>query len=438
MSQSPKLQVKIDQRLRVSGQLRQSVEMLNLSRDQLAEHIATAVENNPFLRLKRPSGGLVVDVPETLQARGRSTFEQLRSQIATMRAPEDTKRIATYLLSTLTPQGYFDSSVPEEAHALGIDEEAVEQALALVQRCAPPGVGARGLAECLALQLVDQGYSRSIATQAIQNLPRLLMGEQVQVATELGLSEPDVDRLLELSRTLTSTPIVASEDEAVLLRPDARVLRLDTGGFHISLIDDPEQLLRFDAELLERVRKDPSARTFADLQAQEGDSLLQAIRFRSHTLTRLVQAIIEAQPGFFAPERAPLLPLSRVELAEKLNLHPSTVSRAALSKAIEFEGLVYPLKSFFSVALRKGSTGEVSADAVQARLREIIAAETAETVKSDSELCKILHAEGVDISRRTVAKYRGCMNVPSSVTRRRLLTQRAKREHISNASLPKR
>ncbi|MEM7296278.1 MAG: hypothetical protein AAF330_06610, partial [Pseudomonadota bacterium] len=331
--------------------------------------------------------------------------------------------LALALVPTLSDTGYFDADPVEEAARLGATTEEIDQALSLIQRCEPAGVGARDLMECLLLQLVDRGFSRDMAFSALARLEQILAAPSADTAQELRVSEATAKDLYSTLRAMRPHPVEeAPTAEPQTLAPDAEVVLDALGVPQVKLIDSPEGRLELDVRLIEQALQTVSARDYARKRAAEARALIAAITFRSTTVIRVIEAVVKAQPEFFRPEPGPMRPLTRADVALDLSLHASTVGRAVAHKALQFEGRVYALKHFFSKALPLAGGEDISARHVEQKILKLIQRETTDQVLSDGAIQEQLLREGVDIARRTVAKYRQCLNIPSSSKRRRLLS----------------
>jgi len=421
MTLGPRLQLLQRQRLALTPGLRQALEVLRLPAATLAERIEEEIGRNPLLvrsGASRTSGGafapdLVVAEPGVL--------ERLHAQIGLMTLAAPVREAAEYLAGALRDDGYLDTSLVEAAAELRQPLAVVEAGLAALQGCDPPGVGARDLAECLALQLVDRGLDRKTADAAVRSMADFAAGRWGRLEAALGLSRDGLQAIAALFPDLLPHPVSRSAAPAQVLRPDL-VARRRNGVIVVEPARDALPRLRLDQALLARSGDDGFVAECRD----RAMALIAALRQRESTLLRIGRHLAEVQAAFFSDGEAALHPLSRRQLAEALALHPATVGRAVAEKAIDVEGRLYPLSVFFSASL-PGPDGDASATAVRRRIAALIAAEPAGKPLSDARLCDILRAEGVDIARRTVAKYREALRLPSSADRRRMFRARQSR-----------
>lgn len=408
------------QRLALTPGLRRSLEILRLPAADLAAAVAQAAAENPFLVLAPPRpgrgrGGGGGEIAEPA-APPPSLAEALMRQIALMRLPPAVAALAAQLAGDLREDGYLDTPLD----AYDAPEATLAAALAALHECEPAGVGARSLAECLALQLREGGVSAGLAAATIAHIERFAAGDEAALVRALAVPVAEVRRLAGLVRRLRARPVDPDAAEPVrALVPDLVVRRLPTGVLAVEAADGALPRVGLDRGALAQAGGMAAAAALRD----EGRELIRAIVRRRRTLRRIGAALVAAQPGYFAI--APgmgarlIVPLSRRDLAAALDLHPTTVGRAVAGKALAFEGRVLALSMFFSPAL--GGAGATAVSAVTARqaLARALAGEDPADPLSDAALAAMLAAEGVDISRRTVAKYRGCMRIPSSHERLR-------------------
>lgn len=237
------------------------------------------------------------------------------------------------------------------------------------------------------------------------------------IRRETGLDRASAERRAALLKRLTPRPVDPG-DAAPPLRPDLVARRQPDGSVQVRALRDSLPRLALDPRLA-RERFAPDLLTGAR-------ALIAALEARGRTLDRIAAWLAERQAGFFHYGPAALVPATRLDLAQALDLHHTTVGRALAGKAIDVDGRIWPLSVFFSAALGSGEAA-VSARAVQRRIAELVGAEPRAHPLSDEALTERLRAEGVDIARRTVAKYRQGLRIPSSAARRRQAVARADR-----------
>lgn len=425
VSPGPRLELRAQQRLALTPNIRTRLAILRMSPLELAEEIAREAAQNPFL-LHDPTGPstasqtLPIDDADLGTARAEPFQNALLRQIADMGLPEPVAAAAQFLIAELDGEGMLGTDLDALADEFGLPLDVLGDGLAALHRCHPPGVGARGLAECLALQLVAQGLDRSEADRTVANLDGFGRQDWAGLQKALGLNQDAVIARAALLRSLSPRPIVEdNHDPTIMLRADLRVELCPDGEVSVTPTAETRPALRLDQALVARARQDG----FAPEMLDRAKALIAAIEQRGRTLERIGAWLAQKQSAFFLLGPESLKPATRVDLANDLGLHPSTVGRAIAGKAIEINGKLWRIEQLFSASL-SGEGGPVAAGAVQFRISNLIAAEPGDKPLSDDAITKILCSEGVDISRRTVAKYRQGLRIPSSAMRRRMAIAR--------------
>ncbi|MFN4099910.1 MAG: RNA polymerase sigma-54 factor [Pararhodobacter sp.] len=423
MALTTRLELRAQQRLALTPDVRLRLTMLRMGPAELAEELAREAARNPFLLYEaRVSSGSVTmpDAAESLVAPEESFQENLRRQVGRKGLSPRVQAATLLLITELRADGFLDAELEELAGEHGIGLELLEQALFVLHSCEPAGIGARSVSECLRLQLVDNGLTPDEAQATLTSLPDFARRDWKKIGTALGLDEAAVRDRAILLRGLSPRPVIATEGaEAAPLIADLRLVRLADGAVRVEPADSARPAARLDLTMVHKA----ATEGFAPELLERAKALLGALDQRGRTLARIGEWLAQKQSGFFLHGAAGLVPATRIELAGELGLHPSTISRALAGKAVDIDGRLWPLSVFFSTAL-PGTDGPVSSRAVQRKLAELIAAEPAGMPLSDDTLARMLRAEGVDIARRTIAKYRQGLRIPPSSTRRRAALSR--------------
>jgi RNA polymerase sigma-54 factor len=415
MALSSRLGLRQTQRLALTPGLRQGLAVLQLSTLELWGELRRLADENPLLELDEPDSAPPAFNVEAA-ARPETLAENLGAQIALMALPSETAALARFLTGDLTGEGYLASSAEELSEALGLPRPAIEAAIEALQSCEPAGGAARDLPECLALQLIDRGEPPETARAACRHLDLLMEGRWTRAGRLTALPRDELERLAGLIRSLPPRPAAHLAESAPPVIPEIAVEPDGQGGFHAVSLRDTLPGLRLDAALADQAAASAALRP----QLAAAEAALRALRHRGRTLHDVARVIARRQHRFFAEGPDRMAPLTRAEIAAELGLHSSTVGRAVAGKALLFRGAAHPLSIFLSQALPSA----VSAYSAQHRLRRLVETEPADAPLSDEQLTALLQREGVDIARRTVAKYRQCMNIPSSFERKR---QKARR-----------
>lgn len=404
--------------LALSPAMRLSLSILRMSAADLDEAIVAEAAQNPFLVIERRDS-LRAEAGASLDgvsvAAAPSLRERLLRQLATLPLPDTERRTAALLVAELDPDGFLPVDLEELSGETARPLAELERALGVLQSLEPVGVGARSVAECLTLQLVERGLSPADAAATIAHLPQIAAQEWAAAARGLGLDRATLKARAALLEGLRLRPHDPDEGESQTLEPDLRIEAGANGAHSVHLTRDPRRQVHLDRALM-------AAGGFAPELAQRAEALIEALAMRGRTLQRIGEWVVQHQQGFLLHGVAALCPATRAQVAADLGLHPSTVGRAISGKAVDVGGRVWPLSLFFSVG--PGQAAMLSARAIAQRIAEMVAAETPGAPLSDTALCAALNREGVDIARRTVAKYRQGLRIPPASVRRRLAKAR--------------
>ena len=349
--------------------------------------------------------------------------EHLHAQIGAVAHDPRELFLARWLIDQLDEAGYLPVPLREVADDLGVPLAEAEAALAHVQALDPTGVGARSLAECLALQAREADRFDPCMARLLDNLDLLARGEIARLKRMCGVDDEDFGGMLSELRGYDPKPGLrfgGGVTEAVT--PDILV-RAAGGGWDISLNQATLPRLLVNRRYYVEMRgacTDRQARAWLGEKLADANWLLKALDQRQKTILKVAAEIVKQQDGFFRKGVSELRPLTLRTVAEAISMHESTVSRVTSNKYLLCERGTFELKYFFTsgVASSDGE-GSVSAEAVKAQIRALIDAEDPKAVLSDDALVDLLKDKGFDLARRTVAKYREAIGLGSSVQRRR-------------------
>lgn len=413
MAVSPRLDLRQRQTLALTPAMRISLDLLRLPTDLLTEELFREAAENPYLELLLPSAGGAYDFAVATVPDQDSLMVSLTRQIDLQKLSPDVRHCALILITELRNDGYLDTRLEEVAQNHDLPLPDLERGLMALQSCEPTGVGARTLEECLALQLREKGYSPARAQEIVARLDKFADNRSRQLEADLGCSATELKRIASDLHSLTPTPVTEEPDMATLQPPEIAVVRSLDGT--LDVLEASGAIPRITLSGLPHASTEsPQLRALAE----RATLMTRALAARATTLLRIGRHIVATQPDFFLKNAASLHPQTRAETAEALSIHISTLARALMGKALTFEGKSYALSQFFSRAVPTAN-GTISAYDVMGRIRRLIAAEDRTDPLADEAICTHLRKEGVDIARRTVAKYRKCMRVPSSSKRRR-------------------
>jgi RNA polymerase sigma-54 factor len=360
---------------------------------------------------------------ETL-SRGVTLWEHLTEQLHVASRDPQTLFVGAYLIDLIDETGYLRDDVGSIAARLGAEADEVERALALIQTFEPSGVGARDLKECLAIQLADKDRLDPTMQAFIDNIELLAKSDLKGLIRATGADEEDIRDMIAEVRALTPKPGYAfGSDPVQVVTPDVIVRKAADGGWKIELNSEtlPKVLVNrvYHAEVSKlKCREEDTL--FVSEQFANANWLVKSLDQRARTILKVASEIVRQQDAFLVYGVRHLRPLNLRVVADAISMHESTVSRVTANKYVATPRGIFELKYFFTASIASSEGGEAhSAEAVRFRVRELIENETAEEALSDDSIVEILRGEGVEIARRTVAKYRETMNIPSSVHRRR-------------------
>ena len=357
--------------------------------------------------------------------------EHLQGQLSASGLSPAETIIAGVLIDAVDDGGYLRAETSEVAERLGCDSALVERVLGVIQGFDPVGVAARDVRECLMIQLKDQNrYDPAIAA-LLDNLPLLAKRDLTSLRRLCGVDDEDLREMIAEVRGLTPKPGAAFGGEPSSPgAPDVFVREGLGGMWLVELNSDalPRVLMdqRYHAQVSGQSRTDQEKTFVADCLAQ-ASWLIKSLDQRARTILKVSSEIVRQQDAVLAFGVQHLRPLNLKTVAEAIGMHESTVSRVTSNKYLATPRGVFEMKFFFTSAIASSEGGEAhSAEGVRDRIRRLIDTEAREAdVHSDDAIVDLLKTAGVDIARRTVAKYREAMRIPSSVDRRRMLKEPA-------------
>ena len=348
----------------------------------------------------------------------------LREQLALAVTSPARRMIGQYLIDLVDEAGYLGGDLDTVAEKLGTSVKEIEAVLGILQGFDPPGICARDLSECLALQLKERDRFDPAMQALIARLDLLAKRDFAALKKICGVGDEDLADMIAEIRNLNPKPGLAFGSAVVQpIVPDVFVRPGPDGGWIVELNSDtlPKVLVNqsYYSEVSATAKRDADKSYLAEC-LQSATWLVRALDQRARTILKVSNEIVRQQDGFFAHGVEHLRPLNLKTVAEAISMHESTVSRVTANKYMATSRGIFELKYFFTSAIAAAHGGEAhSAEAVRHRIKQLIDAETADDVLSDDTIVDKLREAGIDIARRTVAKYREAMRIPSSVQRRR-------------------
>jgi len=348
----------------------------------------------------------------------------LRDQLTLAISDPVQRMIGQYLIDLVDEAGYLSGDLAAAAEKLGTGVAEIEAVLAVLQTFDPPGICARDLAECLAIQLKEQDRYDPVMQALIAQLDLLAKRDFAALKKTCGVGDEDLADMIAEIRRLNPKPGHAFGSAIVQpIVPDVFVRPAPDGAWLVELNSDtlPKVLINqsYFAEVSATARRDTEKSYLAEC-LQSATWLVRALDQRARTILKVSNEIVRQQDAFFAYGVQHLRPLNLKTVAEAISMHESTVSRVTANKYMATSRGIFELKYFFTSAIAAAHGGEAhSAEAVRHRIKQLIDTEAAADVLSDDTIVEKLREAGIDIARRTVAKYREAMRIPSSVQRRR-------------------
>jgi RNA polymerase sigma-54 factor len=365
------------------------------------------------------------DAMQNMACRPISFREELDNQLSFLDPDSTVRALAEYIIYNLDENGYCALDLAEVVRDVGGEaaQEQAEEALRLVQKLDPPGIGARNLKECLLLQLTpEMPYRAELETLISNHLDDLEQNRLPTIEKKTGIPIETIKEALEQLRRLDPRPGARyASDRSAYVLPDLIVEPDDDGDYVVRLADQytPQlSISRHYQRLLRNKNADPEARAFLQKKLQSARWLIESIEQRRNTLLKVARAIIDHQKDFLDKGPESLEPLKMQQIADKVGVHVTTVSRAVDDKWIQTPRGIFSLKRFFGGGTKTADGEDVAWDTIKQKLLEVIAKEDKQNPLSDEEIVEALGKAGLPVARRTVTKYRQALKIPSSRQRK--------------------
>ena len=444
------LKTELRQELRLTPQLLQSMEILQMTSQELLDYINRMTEENPLLEREDPAqlhsdyeefiqriswlnstaadGSLShsdTDLPEhgTIDQALDGLTAFLCDQLERKRLPKPLLALTRYISELLDENGYLSQEDLDELAGLNIPAALIDQALETLQSLEPAGIGARSLSECLLLQLERQGGVSTLLRELVSRfLPNLGSKHYGPICKELGVTVAEITAAEAIIAGLDPHPGRAfqPEEPTLYVRPDIFVAELDgelravLNEYYLPRVSISDYYVR-----LLKSQQEKETLDYLRRKLQQANGLLSGLERRNRTLQRCADAILATQHDYFAQKSTSLVPMTLFSLADMLSLHPSTVSRATKGKYLQCRQGTFPLRYFFTRSL---GTPEHSTQQIRQQILSLLRNEDPTHPLSDQKICLLLEKEGIHIARRTAAKYRAELGFASSTARKQSCT----------------
>lgn len=422
------------QKLAMTQQMQQSIRILKYGSEDLHNFLSNVELENPFMIVNAShsyvTGGLdhqnEHDIAEfAVEKKAQSLYDYLMDQVKLTMRKTPIRDMVVYFISQLDQNGYLKADLEKLSKEKGIDKVLMLDALTLLQQLDPPGTGARNLQECLILQ-VQYDSSAPLNAEKIlkEDFEDFTNRKWSKIAKKHCISIEDVQKILDYVQTLSPAPgAIYDQSEVGYIEPDLVIEKKLDGSLEVKLTKESNPEIRFKKEYYESLKNssDKHVLDYLKEKRHEFEKIQEDVLMRGNTLLRLGRLIVERQHDFFTESNRPLKPFLLRDAAQKLQLHESTISRAVSGKYLLYEGKVMELKEFFSraVSYARENGENVSADEIQQKIRLIVEKEDKKNPLSDQKIVDKMKEEGLQVSRRTLAKYRERLGIPASSFRKR-------------------
>jgi RNA polymerase sigma-54 factor len=353
-----------------------------------------------------------------------SLHAHLEEQLNESGLDEAQKKAGEYIIGNVDENGWLAVDLSEVARESGVPEKAVAEALEVVQEFDPPGVAARNLKECLLIQLRRAGHGEDSPAVKLARDHLEVLGDRLapELAKASGLTEDAAAEAVKLIAALDPKPgLKFSAPPAVYVTPEVEIRQTTEGEYVVEMMRDALPRLRISAEY-ESMLEDPEtaaeAKKYLAEKIRSGKFIMDSLHQRRETIRRLAEEIAVAQKEFFEHGISRLKPLTMGAVADKLGVHETTVGRAVSGKYVRTPQGVFELKFFFTGGLRTADGGTISTEAVKEAVAKVMAHEDVRKPLSDQAIAEKLKAQGFQVARRTVAKYREQLGVPPAHKRK--------------------
>lgn len=426
------------QKLAMTQQLRQSIQMLQYNTEDLLAFLETKMLENPLMEVNiktddynmpiqtssyQPSDGDSKEWMNQLPDTNLSLFDHLIKQIHLNYRDTHLRQLVLFLVEYIDSNGYLTISLEEAMKATDTSYVEMLDALTLIQMLEPIGVGARSLQECLMLQTEKDDRAPEMAYIILEEYFEELANRKWQVIEKAyDISLYDIQHIFDYIQKLTPYPGAGfNQSHDSYINPDV-VVRIEDDVIHVLSTKRGTPEVVFQQNYYEKMSQtgDPDVDKYLKERKNEFDWIKKGVEQRGDTILRVAKEIVRRQSAFFLDKRRPLVPMQLKEIGQTLDIHESTVSRSVNGKYIQTEFGVFELRSFFTTGIsQKNSSEEISSLNIKNKLRGFIEDENKLKPLSDQKLADLLKQEDIAISRRTVAKYREEMELPSSSKRKR-------------------
>lgn len=434
------------QKLIITTQLKQSLDILNMSKLELEEEIKRESQENPLLEVEKnneinweeyvknieysrqidknelyynPDNDINLD---NIIKNIPNLYENLHLQVSLYKINKKEKEICDYIIDSLDEDGYLRTDEKEIIDELNINEDIFKNCLEIIQQLEPIGVGARNLSECLIIQMRNLGVDNDLLENIVsKDLDLIGKNKYKEITKKYNISMQKCVNLINIIKTLDPKPGRACSDEnSVYVQPDVIVEKIDD-EFVVYTNESDNLKIRinnFYKEILQNSKYDEDAKNFIKEKLNSATGLIKSVESRKSTILKISQEIVKNQKDFFDKGEKYIKPMKMKDIAQNLDFHESTISRGVNGKYMLTPFGLYEFKYFFSSALETNNDDLASSVSIKKMIQETIKSENKKKPLSDEQISKILNDSGINIARRTVAKYREELGILSSSKRK--------------------
>ena len=441
------LTIKHTQKLALTPELIQAIQILQFSNQELESYVQEQLLINPVIETagEKPAEEFELPDPERVTDSYRGEYrreekqqypyeqhaandvtlvEHLMFQLQFAPLCEAQRKTGKYIIESLDDNGYLTQSRQELVAGLGLEPEEIEKVLEVIHTFDPAGVGAEDLSECLTVQLAAQDRLTELKQRVISDfLEDMASNRLAVIARKLGTETEQIQKIADEIRTLDPKPgrAFASQDETRYITPDVFVEKED-GEYRVIINEGSVPHLMVSSYYRQVLRESANDRNLAEYlndRINTANWLIKSIEQRKQTIYNVVSAVVRYQRDFFEYGPKHIKPMTLKQIAEEVGIHESTVSRSINGKYMQSPRGVFEIREFFTSGVSAGSGEGMSSKAVKSIIRDMVEHEDSKKPCSDQYMADRMQADGINISRRTVAKYREEMGIPSSQKRKR-------------------
>lgn len=420
-------------KLSMTQELSQAIALLQFSSLELVDFLEDKMLDNPLLQMKNqkielysPKKKRTANDKDWMEQIGDQRFtlaDHLLSQMHDIHLTSIQKKIITYMIHHLDDNGYFTGNLREMAVQFTLPHTELEECLSILQQLEPAGIAARNLGECLLLQVMRQPEDRRLTKEILSTHFQMFANKKWKALAKMfSIEMTEIQKIFDYVQTLNPRPGLAFQYErAPYIIPDV-VIELDGEQILVSLYDDLLSKVQFNQQYFQKMTtyQDQKVSAFLQEKRQDYQWIIRSIEQRQRTIIHVTNKIVEKQQDYFQRGAAFLKPMTMKEVAEELGIHESTVSRTVREKYAQTPFGTVELKTFFTSAIESVTDESLSSSMVKNAINKLVNGEDKQKPLSDQDMVYLLKKEeGIKVSRRTVAKYREQLVIPSSSKRKR-------------------